>query len=150
VQSVAAIVRQEPDHARARPSRYYREENYAKIFSDTNPLQAYVVCALLRKRADAFLKAVEADRKDRNNLLIYVLMVVKPIIHSRRIKNKALKLQEIDVSNVKDDDFKAAWGIVRPIYEKHGATDKAAKGVEMLADLKTELKTRFGRKKKSA
>ena len=149
VQSVAAIVRQEPDHARARPSRYFREENYAKIFSETIPLQAYVVCALLRKRADAFLKTLEADRKDRNNLLFYVLMAVRPILLGRRIKNKTLKLQEVDVANVKDDDFRAALGIVRPIYEKHGAADKAAKGVEMLADLKAELKTRFGRKKKS-
>ena len=143
VQSVAAIIRQEPDHARARPSRYFIDENYDKIFNDSIPMETYVVCARLRKRTESFLKRVEADRKDRNNLLFYVLMALKPVI-----LHKKLKLEEVDVSKLADEDFKTAHGIVSPIYAKHGSDDNAAKGVEMLAELKSELKNRFGRKKK--
>jgi hypothetical protein len=63
VQSVAAIVRHEPDHARARPSRYFREEHYAKIFDAKIPLPIYVVCALLRKRAESFLRKKRSGQK---------------------------------------------------------------------------------------
>jgi hypothetical protein len=145
VQSVAAIIRQEPDHARARPSRYFINENYDKIFNENIPMEAYVVCALLRKRGEKFLRRVESDSKDRNNLLFYILTAIKPVI-----LGKKLKLQEVDMSKVTDDNFKTAHSIVAPIYAKHGSNDKAAKGAEMIAELKAELKNRFGRKKKPA
>lgn len=141
-QSVAAIILQEPDHARARPSRYFKD-HYDNIFKPGIQLDAYVVCALLRKRAEIFLKTVESEREDRNNLLFYVLTAVRPILLKKKVKNKAVKLHEVNVQNVDDDCFRKAWEIVRPIYEKHGSTDKAAKGVEMLADLKIALKAKF-------
>jgi hypothetical protein len=71
-------------------------------------------------------------------------MAAKPIILGRRIK-----LQDVDVSKVNDDVFQEAHSIVSPIYAEHGADDKAAKGVEMLADLKAGLNARFGRKKRA-
>lgn len=148
-QAVAAINLQEPDHARARPSRYFKhKEHYSKLFRHSIPIEIYVVCALLRKRAEAFLKKVENNSEDRNNLLFYVLMAVRPILLRKRIKGKGVKLHEIDVTSVADDSFRDALAIVRPIYEKHGASDKAAKGVDLLADLRVELAARFSRKAK--
>ena len=41
-----------------------------------------------------------------------------------------------------------ALKIVKGIYTKHGTDDKAAKGTEMVKDLKAELKTRFSKKPK--
>ena len=75
-QAVAAVYLQEPDHARARPSRYFKKDYYDKVFSSKVPIDLYVTCALLRKRVETFLQSVETDRQDRNNLLFYVLMSV--------------------------------------------------------------------------
>ncbi len=106
-QSVAAIILQEPDHARARPSRYFKD-HYDNIFKPNIQLNAYVVCALLRKRAEVFLKTVESEREDRNNLLFYVIMTVRPILLKKRVKNKAVKLHEVNVQNVDDECFRQA------------------------------------------
>jgi hypothetical protein len=146
-QAVAAINLQEPDHARARPSRYFKKEQYPKVFSSKLPIDLYVACALLRKRAEAYLQGAESDRMHRNNLLFYVLMAVVSVkVKTPRANAKTisgLKIAEID-----DSAFAAALALVRPIYEKLGASDNAAKGSEMIAELKSTLKSKYAKKQK--
>ncbi len=147
-QAVAAIYLQEPDHSRARPSRYFKKEHYGKVFSSKVPIDLYVMCALLRKRAETFLHGTENDRRDRNNLLFYLLMALVSVeLKTPRAKAKAIS--GIKVGDMQESVFEAALALVRPIYETRGASDNAAKGPDMLVDLKAALTSRFAKKKKN-
>lgn len=146
-QAVSAIYLQEPDHARARPSRYFKKDQYAKVFSTKVPIELYVICALLRKRAEAFLQTAESDRMHRNNLLFYLLMAVVAVkLKTPRANGNALA--GLKVGEVDDTVLATALTLVRPVYEEFGASDTAAKGPEMLAELKTVLKSQFTKQKK--
>lgn len=145
-QALAAIYLQEPDHARARPSRYFKKEYYGKVFSPKRPMDLYVTCALLRKRTETFLRHAEADRRDRNNLLFYVLMAVV-CLELKTPRAQANSIASPKIRDLKDTSLTSALALVRPIYEKHGASDKAAKGADMAADLKAVLVTQFAKKK---
>lgn len=61
-QSVAAIVLQEPDHARARPSRYFKQGFYERVFSGID-LNIYIFCAQLRKRVEFYFRTAVNDRR---------------------------------------------------------------------------------------
>jgi hypothetical protein len=141
-QSVAAILRQEPDHARARPGRFFGKSNHAALFSEKYEPDMYVVCARLKKKATLFLKSVESEKADRNNLLFYLLMGTVCIALKSR-KPRASKIASLNVDSVDDAVFHKALGIVRPIYEKFGANDIAAKGTEMVSELREVLKKRY-------
>jgi hypothetical protein len=132
-QSVAALILHEPDHARARPSRYFKDGFYEKVFT-RDRLEVYATCAVLKKRAAAFLKTVEAKRQDRNNLMFYVLTAI-----ARITRQKRMPLATIDPDALPESILRDALAIVRPIYEKHGANDRAAKGPLMVADLKASF-----------
>jgi hypothetical protein len=147
-QAVAAINLQEPDHARARPSRYFKKEQYPKVFSSKVPIDLYVTCASLRKRAEAYLLTAENDRVHRNNLLFYLLMAVVSVrLKTPRANVKAIAALKID--DIDDPLFAAALAVVRPIYEKLGPSDTTAKGSEMVAELKSVLKAQFSKQAKS-
>jgi len=155
-QSVAAIYLQEPDQARARPSRYFKREFYGKVFTDRRPLDLYVACALVKKRAERFLKQHEQNRSDRTNLLFYVAMTAV-CIHLKTSRAKVPAVAALDVPSMTDEVFATALGVVRPIYERVGkaagrqnafAGDLAAKGPDMTTELKAELVSRFKKKKR--
>jgi hypothetical protein len=49
---------------------------------------------------------------------------------------------------INDDLFRKAAALAEQVYDENGANDKAAKGTEMLASLKRELRTLFHKKRK--
>ena len=155
-QSVAAIHLQQPDHARARPSRYFKKQFYKTVFSSKYPLDLYVVCALIKKRTEQFLKQNEPNRADRTNLLFYVAMAAVAV-QLKTPRAKISSLMNVNVGSVPDAAFASALSIVRPIYVKVSkaagkqntfAGDVAAKGIDMVEALKLELVAKFRRKKK--
>lgn len=106
------------------------------------------MCARIKKKIDAFLRINERDRGHRNNLLFYVMMVATSLA-LRTPKPRHDKIATLDVDKKLDEGLlKEALDFVRPIYDKHGADDKAAKGTEMVSEIKAELRKRFGRKTK--
>ncbi len=145
-QAVAAAYLQEPDHARARPSRYFKKEHYGKVFSSKVPIGLYVTCAQIRKRAEKFLQEAEHDRRDRNNLLFYLLMAMIPF-HLKVPHATAKAISDFEVSKIEKNAIDDAFSLVAQIYQSRGASDKAAKGTEMVADLKEALITKFKKKK---
>lgn len=144
-QSIIAIALQEPDMARARPARYFKKSEtgknrYKEVFSERRypVLTIYPKCAVLRKKTAHFLKTVESNRQHRNNLLFYVLMTASCLAtNSPRPSN--VRLGRLDMSKIDDSLIKEALRIVRPIYNRLGATDKVAKGTEMVRRLKKKL-----------
>jgi hypothetical protein len=146
-QSVASILRQEPDHARARPARYFNPKNHGKIFSPTN-IHAYVPCARIKKLAALFLKENEPETSHRNNLLFY-LLTASVCVFLKTAKPTNKKVSGIDINRFDERIFTRALEIVRPIYERHGADDKAAKGTEIVLELKAELVKLYPHKKQT-
>jgi hypothetical protein len=151
-QSVAAIALQEPDHARARPGRYFKrdkqgEKLYKTIFDlKRYPIDFYSFCALLRKETERFMRTAVSDRAHRSNMLFYVLMVVVCLkTKSRRPKPKAVA--STDISSIDEPLFSQALDIVRPLYEALGATNKVAKGTQLLQLIKTEMESMFPKRK---
>jgi hypothetical protein len=153
-QSVAAVHLQQPDHARARPSRYFKQESYKTAFSPKYPPDLYVVCALVKKRTEAFLKKHEPSRADRTNLLFYVAMAVV-CIYLKTPRAMVKSIAGLDTSSISESAFATALSMVRPIYERcsHAAStrstsysgDVAAKGTDMVKELKDELVAKFRR-----
>ena len=155
-QSVAAIYLQQPDQARGRPSRYFKKDYYKTVFSIKYPIDLYVSCALVKKRAEQCLRNIEPNRADRANLLFYVAMAAVSI-HLKTPRANKSSLVTLDVPAIPEAHFAAALSMVRPIYDRISlavgqqrtfAGDVAAKGTDMVKDLKTELVSRFRRKKR--
>lgn len=146
-QAVAAIIRQEPDHARARPARYFTKENHRRIFAD-GFIHAYAPCARLKKKTAAFLRSVESNRLHRTNLLFYVLLTAVCVACKTAKPTYKHLSQSKTEANVNDQLLRSALDFVRPIYVKYGGDDKAAKGNEFAAELKTALLEKYPFKKR--
>lgn len=145
-QSVAAIVSQEPKEARRSPSIYFKKERYSKVFSPSFPLDTYIVCARLRKAAEEFLRSTQMDKRHRNNVLFYLLMVVV-CLKLKTPRSGVRKISKISVESITPELFQEASAIVLPVYKQAGESDQAAKGTKMTEDLKSILKNRFAKDK---
>lgn len=139
-QSIASVICIEPDHARARPSRYFKNEFYDELFSG-HDLSVYVNCALLRKRVEAYLVGVVPMKKDRNNVLFYMLALIGRSIQMKSL-GKEITIGSMNVAALDETIISKAFDLVWKIYSKHGQNDTAAKGTLMVADLKELLKTK--------
>jgi len=148
-QAVAAILLQEPDHARARPARYFQDaDQHDRIFSDKYEIGIYGVAARLGKKVDSFLRENEANRGSRHNLLFYTMMVVT-CMALKTAKPRSARITTLDTGKlITEDLLRKSWLLTKSEYHKQGGNDKAAKGTEMLAALKKQLKEKFGRKTK--
>jgi hypothetical protein len=106
-----------------------------------------MVCALTRKKAEAFLRSVETDPRHRNNLLFYVLMVVACLATKSSSPQRITLAKKLTTKPVDDALLREALDIVSPLYEKLGADDKAAKGPELVKQVKAAMNARFPKKR---
>ncbi len=119
---------------------------YRRVFSE-GLLEIYPVCAGLRKRADLFLRVNEPEKTDRSKLIFYLLMAVVCTV-LRTPKARIPRLKSLVVDSITDAHFGSALSVVRKIYENRGASDRAAKGPDMVADLRTEMRRIYGQGRK--
>jgi hypothetical protein len=145
-QAVGAMLRQEPSEARSSPGRFFAEHKHKTVFSERYKLPLYVVCAKVKKNAAAFFRTVERDKGHRNNLIFY-LMTAATCIALRTAKPPHHRIADLDPNKVNRQVFETALAMVRPIYDKYGATDQAAKGKEMTEDLLNRLRAKYPRRK---
>lgn len=142
-QAVAAVFLQEPDHARARPARYFKKkgkdkELYGEIFSKEYPVAFYPVCAMLKKRVMECLRSAVPERRHRTNLIHYVLMVAAS--KATGLKQPSVQaIAKIKKGQMKDELIQKALAIVQPIYKGLGENDKVAKGTELVKRVKAAL-----------
>ncbi len=144
-QDVQAIYLQRPDTSRARPGQAFQKQSaevYGKIFSQGHPLKLYVVCVSLQKRVEAFLRSLKLSRQVRNDLRFYVSMIVTCFAAGSARPTPA-QIAEIDVAGIKEEVFQNAVKSAQEIYESLGATEKVAKGTELLSKLKERLQGSF-------
>jgi hypothetical protein len=146
-QVVASTLLQEPEHARARPARYFSDKKqHDKVFSDKHDIGIYAVCARFGKTVSFFLHENEPNKGIRRNILFYVMMVAA-CLSLKTLKPRPHRLAQLDVkSKVTDSLLKDAVRLVMTSYQKYGADDKAAKGADLVLDLKAKMSEKFGRK----
>jgi hypothetical protein len=145
-QAVAAIVLQQPDNARARPTTV-AEKNYSALFSDKTPLPMYPKCAMVIKRVDAYLDGLNLARGEKLNLLFYVAMYsVCAALKSVRPNRKSIA--GMDVNLLSDQLLQSSYGRALFHYKDLGGDDKVAKGPELVQRLKADLVATFGSQKR--
>jgi hypothetical protein len=144
-QVVAAVVLQEPDNARARPARYFKDKKqHDKIFTDKYDITWYAGCARFGKTVSQYLHDSEPDKGIRRNILFYVMMVAA-CLATKTLKPRPLRIEKLDLNKVTNELLGESTKIVMASYHKHGADDKAAKGAAMTAELKKQMRDEFGR-----
>jgi AIPR protein len=144
-QDVQAIYLQRPDTSRARPGQAFAKQSpevYGEIFSQGHSLKLYVVCVCLQKRVETFLRSLKLSRQVRNDIRFYVSMAVACFATNSARPGPA-QIAEIDVAAIKEEVLQRAANSVRTIYESLGATEKVAKGTDLLAALRQHLQGLF-------
>lgn len=140
-QSIMAVCMQRPDDARARPSSLLKkDDDYAKIFNATYPIEVYLVAAKLIKAVQSTLRSRNSIQpKDRNNLLFYVAM------HLAASLLKKSNPTVVEVASIKPDAITSkaidsSIEAVKKAYDKLGATDSVAKGTDFLSQVMDDLR----------
>jgi hypothetical protein len=144
-QAIMAILLQRPNDARARPSSLLKkDEDYAKIFSNSYPIRVYLFAAKMVKAVSAYLRNVEGIApKDRNNLLFYVAMYATALLANSAAPT-AQAIADIDVDKIGPAIIGESYKSVFELYQKLGETDQVAKGPQLLASVRDALKNKLG------
>jgi hypothetical protein len=145
-QAVAAIVLQQPDNARARPTTV-AEKNYSALFSDKAPLAMYPKCATVIKRVDSYLDRLDLERGEKLNLLFYVAMY-SVCVALKSIRPNRNSIAGLNVDLLTGDLLHHCYGRVLFHYKELGGDDKVAKGPDLVQRVKADLITTLGGQKK--
>lgn len=131
-QSLMSIILARPDTARARPSSLIKTESeYAKLFNDKHPIEVYLTCIRIVRRAEAHLKSIGSlEAKDRNNLRFYVALELARDITGEDIPSLS-KLKDAATHTITDEEVSACTERVLDEYNRLGGTDQIAKGIEL-------------------
>jgi hypothetical protein len=132
-QAVMAAALGRPADARAPPSTVLNNESdYNQLFNEKYPITLYPQATLLLRRSESYLydPAKGLQRKDQNNLRFYLMR--RALIEVSKKKKPGVQ----DLADLKDGDFTdkimdAAFAVVYAAYQKLGATDQVAKGVDL-------------------
>lgn len=147
-QGIAAIVLQQPDNARARPTTV-AEKNYSALFSKKYPITLYPQCAQILKRVDGFMDRQDLPAGLKLNLVFYVAMYAT-CAALKSVRPKRSTIAKMNLALLTDDVLKESYRHVEDAYSVLGATDKIAKGTLLVDALKKEILGRYGKKPKQA
>jgi hypothetical protein len=143
-QAILAIALQEPNNSRARPTSLLKnDQDYARVFNKDAPVALYLICALLLRRAESFLRTKDAlDPNSRNNLKFYLAMYAAAFV-SGKPQPTAHELASLSIDRFADDVFSQSFEGVHRLFVAHGGNDKAAKGRDLIESLKNDLRNRL-------
>ena len=146
-QAIAAIVLQQPDNARARPTTV-AEKNYNALFSEKHPIALYPKCAQIVKRTDRFLEERVTERGLKLNLVFYLAMFAT-CVSLKSPRPKRSRIANLDLDTLDDAMLGECYDYIENRYRKLGGEDRVAKGPELTEVLKVRLVERFGQGKKA-
>lgn len=142
-QAMMTLLRGEPDNARARPSSLIKDDTvYNELFSESYPVDCYVVAAELTRRIELALKARgELSARDRNNLRFYCLYWIS-IWGKKKIELKPSDIASLR-GEISDADIEAGIDAVSEMFTAAGGTDQIAKGTEFKKAISKEVASRI-------
>ena len=149
-QATMSLILARPDNARARPSSLLKDDDtYESVFSDKIPVQAYVNATNLLQLVDASLRTYpNLARRERTNIRFFVLYWLGAE-QARRPNPSASHLAKLDVQKVTSAEVVTAIAAVSALYHKAGASDQAAKGVQLrdlvLEAMKAAIVSKFSK-----
>ncbi len=146
-QALAAIVLQRPDDARARPTTV-AEKHYKRLFSEDQPIEIYATCAKALKTVEQFLDGVDLEKEHKLNIMFY-LALYATCAALKSAKPQRQRIAVLDTSCLTDSFLMECERKVYDRYIEAGGDDKAAKGPQLAAILRSDLHERFGGRKKS-
>lgn len=142
-QAVMAIVLQQPDQARARPSSLLKnDDDYERVFNESYPIELYYVCIEAMRRVESFLKSpnLGVRTEDRNNLRFYVAMCAVFGV-GNSIKITPEEISKFDVTVLDEAAVQLSLHFVYPRYLALGGDDQVSKGPQLLRAILEDGKT---------
>ena len=131
-----------PNFARARPSTLLsNDEYYKKLYIDNTDLELFYRSASLGKKVERFIKASsDYTQAAKSDIMFYVIYtVVAQAIHSPDISVTSFKA--LDPDAIDDVKISQATELVFGLYQELGASNKVAKGSELLERIREEIST---------
>jgi len=144
-QAVMAVVLQKPDTARARPSSLMkRDEEYKRLFNREYPIEIYRACAQIIKQTEEFLylHSVDLTASAKTDLKFYIAMAASMLALSK-VNPRPQDLASLAEKELSVEIFSDAYWLVNSDYKSLGATDKVAKGPDLLSLIKQHLQARL-------
>ena len=131
-QAVMAIALQRPESARARPSSLLKDENnYKTVFSKDHPIQLYVICALMMKPVDSYLRKEALNRKDQTKLRFYVAMLTAmKLADGKPLTPRTIARLPLD--KLIESQLVHSFAKAKSAYKALGGSDQVAKGAELV------------------
>ena len=129
-----------PNFARARPSTLLSDDEYYKrLYVDNTDLELFYRSASLGKKVERFIKASsEYTQATKSDILFYVVYtVVAQAVQSPDITPLNFKALDMDVLD--DAKISEAAELVFGLYQQLGASNKVAKGTELLGKIREEV-----------
>lgn len=145
-QALMAIVLQEPDNARGRPTTLIkRDSDYARVFDEKLNPSVYLLCAKLVRRIENYLKneIQGVSYQEKSNLKFHICMAAM-IKKLESKKYDATNLENLNAEDFTDDLIKEATLDTIDIAEKlidktDWSLDRIAKSKEFVEELKKNL-----------
>lgn len=147
-QALAALVRRQPDFARARPSTLVKnDETYTELFSADYPIDIYLKAIRIQRRVDEFLSGhVDfSGAAARNNVRFHVSMVAASLGCEKSVPNSG-DIAGLDLSVLSDVVFQKSLDLVIDGREKLkgsnfalASDDQVAKSSDLLPILESLL-----------
>ncbi len=140
-QAVEAIVLQQPNTARARPSSLIKQqEDYEKLFTSNYPIEVYRACVDIIKATEAFLAnhPDEMDSVEKNDLKYYVAMITTTIL-LKTVNPTPVQVATLAGTSISEIALEQAYKTAKEKYKNLGGDDTVAKGPQMLAEVVSVL-----------
>jgi hypothetical protein len=137
-QAIMAIVLQEPDYARARPSSLLKDDcDYSRVFNSNYPIDLYLKCILILKLVEDTLKnsTYNFSTTQIGDIKFHVTLYLVCRI-TKKAKPSHEEIVSINVDAIPKDDINTSIDDVFVLYDSLGGTNAVAKGKEMINELK--------------
>jgi hypothetical protein len=149
-QALMAIMLQQPDMARARPSSLLKKsEDYERVFNVNYPIEIFrVVIELTRTAEEVLIEDATLSKEDRVNLKFYLALHLAAAA-CKMARPTPRRLKGIVGKSLDQGLIKNSVAVVKSLYKKLGANSNVAKGAQFREALLQELDAAFPKKGKS-
>jgi hypothetical protein len=137
-QAVMAILLQEPDYARARPSSLLKDDcDYTRVFNSNYPIDLYLKCIQLLKLIEEALRSntYNFSTTQIGDIKFHVTLYLVCKITNKE-KPSHSEIASIIIDSILPEDINSSIDDVFVLYDTLGGTNAVAKGKEMVNELK--------------